>query len=30
LGRQTMEPERSVENALRVGSMKPALRPYYA
>jgi ATP-dependent Lhr-like helicase len=30
LGRQTMEPERSIENALRVGSMKPALRPYYA
>jgi ATP-dependent Lhr-like helicase len=30
LERQTVEPERSIENALRVGSMAPKLRPYYA
>jgi ATP-dependent Lhr-like helicase len=30
LERQTVEPERSIEYALRVGSMPPKLRPYYA
>ncbi len=30
LERQTMEPDRSIENALRIGSMPPRLRPYYA
>jgi ATP-dependent Lhr-like helicase len=30
LQHQTAEPERSIENALRVGSMPPELRPYYA
>ncbi len=30
LERQTIEPERSIENALRIGTMPPKLRPYYA
>ncbi len=30
LERQTMEAGRSIENALRVGTMPPKLRPYYA
>jgi ATP-dependent Lhr-like helicase len=27
---QPLEPERAIENALRIGSMAPKLRPYYA
>ena len=27
---QTVHPERSIENALRVGAMPANLRPYYA
>jgi ATP-dependent helicase Lhr and Lhr-like helicase len=30
LDRQTAEPERSIESALRVGTMPSKLRPYYA
>jgi ATP-dependent helicase Lhr and Lhr-like helicase len=30
LERQIMEPQRSIENALRIGKMAPTLRPYYA
>jgi ATP-dependent helicase Lhr and Lhr-like helicase len=30
LERQTAEPERSIKDALRVGTMSPKLRPYYA